>query len=321
MRRIIAVTGVLGCVVACSAAPTNEPEAVVATEVPTTAPAGTTVLATIEGSFDGATRKFTIAYRNPTTGELMPEVGPVPLPYGQTLGNVYLHTEGTPLALNGQNELPATVDAENGLGGTVSLFSVALTFTPANVGMIVGGATSCSGATLGDANGGKAGPCAVSYGAVNANATFPTPDGFNKVSWLIDDQLNAGAGFHFTGNITGLLPTETITIVDATLGPDCRNVHYAGNTVTVGNDTANLTTHCNGHAAPCTLPSIGAGLADPAVGCRKDWAAHYKCNGGPTKEVFKCGVSDNTNPDIPSGFPPPLTTCEASGSSVQLTCP
>ena len=107
---------------------------------------------------------------------------------------------------------------------------------------------------------------------------------------------------------------------------DCLFAGYSPNTVTVGNDTAQLFAACNNQAAPCTVAAIN-GLGDPAGGCQKDYRAHYSCNGAAVKEIFVCGSAppnggvDTEYPAIPGGYPAPHGTCEASGQPVTLTCP
>ena len=206
MRSRWAVLPILVVVAACSAQPTHESN-VAAPSTAAPPAAGPTVLATFEGAVDGAGR-LTMSFRRPDTGELIPEN----LVYGTGAGDVYLHTEGTngdtmnPAPTYANNDVVATVDAENGTGGVLSNFLANFTsIVPATTtGMVRGGQTACSGPQVGVDGLGQAAygaPCVIAYGDVAPMSPFPTPFSFaSPETWTFYDAT--GTGFTFSGNVT-----------------------------------------------------------------------------------------------------------------------
>ncbi len=178
-----------------------------------------TPLAYFEGSFDPVARSLTVTTRKPN-GEIVTEDT---LPYGEGAGDVYLHTCGT----NGDgysfgvwapptygtfgpssNAVTWSFAPMNGTGAAINDFTVNFDeVAPTGVGVFVYfGNTSGSCSTSGPV---VSVPCSATLTGTNplpVTPDFPSAIGAcASVSVLaaFDDSANGGAGFSFSGHITG----------------------------------------------------------------------------------------------------------------------
>ena len=176
----------------------------------------------VEGAFDSTTGALSVAYRDPTTGALLPETAATSTcdggtcPYGTSTGQVYLHTAGThgdgytnapfapPTFGTGSgclaNVLCFGMSPENGMPGTLSNFTFVLdNITPSTV--TFGLAATNPGGTCKVEVGGSA-PCTVVFGSVAHTSGFPTPSNTGVIGMGFDDSANNGANFTFSGHVT-----------------------------------------------------------------------------------------------------------------------